>query len=233
MKPAAAITRFIRALQDAPDRPDLFNPWWQVDPDHDLNERGPEIRRRQLAAYLQERVGHARFLLVGEALGYQGGHFSGIAMMSERILLGAMTQKGIHPHDGFGSISPERTSKPEIKPNGFTENTATIVWGHFAAFGLDPRRFVIWNACPWHPFQSKKGMLTNRTPTDAEVLAGGPLLRQLMELLSVRHLLAIGNKAHLLMHRLELDAEKVRHPACGGAPAFRAGFAEWVAARSK
>ena len=66
----------------------LFNPWWQNDPENDDFDNAYEIRQHQLQAYLEERIGKAHILLVGEAMGYQGGHFSGIAMTSERILLG-------------------------------------------------------------------------------------------------------------------------------------------------
>ena len=38
----------------------VFNPWGDIDLQHDLDDRGPEVRQRQLLSYLQERIA-ARF----------------------------------------------------------------------------------------------------------------------------------------------------------------------------
>ena len=57
-----------------------FNPWGESDPLHDCDQQGPQIRRRQLQQYLGERHGSGKTLLLAEAIGYQGGHFSGIPM---------------------------------------------------------------------------------------------------------------------------------------------------------
>jgi hypothetical protein len=107
----------------------VFNPWDERDRDNDLDEKGADVRRRQLQCYLEERLGFADTVLVAEAVGYQGGHFSGVPMTSERLLLGGLRHKGIMPEMAFPGISPQRTSQPEVQKNGFTEPTATIVWG--------------------------------------------------------------------------------------------------------
>ena len=122
-------------LRNSPKNEGLFNPWWENDPENDDFSNSYEIRQHQLKAYLGERLGKAHILLVGEAMGYQGGHFSGIAMTSERMLLGHMTKKGIKPEDVFISLLPSRTSKEEVRKDGFNEPTATIVWEHLLASG--------------------------------------------------------------------------------------------------
>ncbi|MBN1958324.1 MAG: uracil-DNA glycosylase, partial [Desulfuromonadales bacterium] len=157
----------------------VFNPWADVDHDNDLDSHGPQVRRRQLLHYLKERIGVADVLLCAEAIGYQGGHFSGIPMTSERLLLGGLEHKNLTAQMVFHGLEAQRTSRPEVRPQGFTEPTATIVWGFLADQGIDPRRVVLWNAFPWHPYQPGKGLLSNRTPSDEELAAGHELLLQL------------------------------------------------------
>ena len=140
------LDKFLRLLTASPSEA-VFNPWWEVDDENDIGPTAPAIRRKQLRAYLQERLANARFAIVGEALGYRGGHFTGIPMTSERILLGkqpdlvAAVNKHLNPleraDDGgrrpplqiLSGIKPYRTSKPSVCPDGFAEPTATIVWG--------------------------------------------------------------------------------------------------------
>jgi hypothetical protein len=204
----------------------VFNPWNDVDRDNDLDHQGAQVRRTQLLHYLQERIGVADSLLCAEAIGYQGGHFSGIPMTSERLLLGGLGHKNLHPEMVFRDLLPQRTSRPDVRPLGFTEPTATIVWGFFADQGIDSRRVVLWNAFPWHPYQPQKGLLSNRTPKDEELAAGHQALKQLLALAQFRQIIAIGEKSALQFRELEIEATKVRHPANGGAGKFRAQMAE-------
>ena len=97
---AQSVERFIGLLKKSPSGA-VFNPWWQIDQENDISRNAPDIRRRQLRAYLRERLGTARLAIVGEALGYRGGHFSGIPMTSERILLGKKKDAGIEPEQVF------------------------------------------------------------------------------------------------------------------------------------
>src|SRR4051812_40097753 len=78
---------FLQLLKASPSGA-VFNPWRQIDEENDIGRIAPFIRRRQLRAYVQERLERAKLVVVGEALGYHGGHFSGIPMTSERMLLG-------------------------------------------------------------------------------------------------------------------------------------------------
>src|SRR5215831_20844412 len=78
---------FLRLLKRSPFGA-VFNPWWQIDEENDIGLRAAAIRRKHLAGYFRERLSQARLAIVGEALGYRGGHFSGIPMTSERMLLG-------------------------------------------------------------------------------------------------------------------------------------------------
>src|SRR6266568_5278502 len=109
--PAKSVEQFIRLLKKSPSGA-VFNPWWEVDKQNDIGPNAPAIRRKQLRAYLRKRVGKAKLAIIGEALGYRGGHFSGIPMTSERMLLGKMKDSGIESAQVFSSIKPHRTSKP-------------------------------------------------------------------------------------------------------------------------
>src|SRR5215467_752194 len=82
-----SVERFIKLLKKSPGGA-VFNPWWEIDKQNDLGRNAAAVRRKQLAAYFNQRLGKARLVVIGEALGYRGGHFSGIPMTSERILLG-------------------------------------------------------------------------------------------------------------------------------------------------
>ena len=233
-----SIERFIRLLKKSPSGA-VFNPWWQIDKQNDLVRSAPSIRRKQLAAYLHSRLGKARLVVIGEALGYRGGHFSGIPMTSERILLGkkrdvvaALYERrnlrgrvmgGGHrpPVQIIGSIKPCRTSKPKKCPDGFSEPTATIVWGSLLGLGLKPEQFVLWNAFPWHSFDQRRGMLSNRMPTRRERSAGLAVLKTFLGLFPCNEIVALGNVAASQLKELDVEAHRVRHPASGGAKLFR------------
>ncbi len=201
--------------------PAVFNPWGEVDVKNDADAGGPQIRSAQLLHYLQERIGYADCLLCAEAIGYQGGHFSGIPMTSERLLLGGLRHKKLEPAMVFQNLQPQRTSRVELRAAGFTEPTATIVWGFLADRNIDPRRVVLWNAFPWHPYHPEKGLLSNRTPKPDELVAGHLVLQQMLALGKFTQVIAIGEKSSLQMQQLGISATKVRHPANGGAGKFR------------
>src|SRR5437016_10630453 len=107
------IDDFLRLLKKSPSGA-VFNPWWEVDERNDVGHNAPVIRRNQLRAYLEERLGKSKVAIIGEALGYRGGHFSGIPMTSERMLLGKKKGSGIELEHVFSSIKPRRTSKPKV-----------------------------------------------------------------------------------------------------------------------
>jgi hypothetical protein len=199
----------------------VFNPWGERDVYHDADDQGAMIRCEQLTHYLHERIGQADTLLCAEAIGYQGGHFSGIPMTSERLLLGGLAHKGLLPDIVFRGLAPRRTSALKVRPAGFTEPTATIVWGFFAQQGIDPYRVVLWNAFPWHPYHPDRGLLSNRTPDAQELNDGHQVLLQLLELGNFGQIVAVGEKSALQLKQLGVAATKVRHPANGGAGQFR------------
>jgi len=214
------IDDFLRLLKKSPSGA-VFNPWWEVDERNDVGHNAPVIRRNQLRAYLEERLGKSKVAIIGEALGYRGGHFSGIPMTSERMLLGKKKDSGIHLEQVFSGIQPRQTSKPEKYQDGFSEPTATIVWGTLLKLGLKPEQFVLWNAFPWHSFDSCRGMLSNRMPNKSERAAGLSILKVFLDLFPCNEIVALGNVAASQLVELNVKTDRVRHPASGGAKLFR------------
>src|SRR6266404_1880923 len=236
------LNHFLRLLKKSPPGA-VFNPWWQVDEQNDIGPDAPAIRRKQLRAYLQQRLGKEKLVLIGEAVGYRGGHFSGIPMTSERLLLGRHPEvvaalcerRNLHGNGGrrpplqiISSVAPQRTSKPQKCPDGFSEPTATIVWSTLLRLELSPQEFVLWNAFPWHSFDPHRGMLSNRTPTRSEQSAGIPVLKAFLDLFPCHEVAALGRIAAAHLKDLGVSAYYVRHPASGGAKLFRQQIAKIV-----
>jgi len=222
------IQQFVHSLKRTPKG--LFNPWFHRDIEHDTSRLAPEIRRKQLEMYLEERRDRAKYLFIAEALGYQGGHFTGIAMTSERILLGhQFANYGVKPSHVFKSEIPKRTSREKVNLLGMSEPTATIMWGTLINLGIDPYEVVLWNSVPWHPYNPKKGMLSNRTPLANEMLAGQKHLKNFLTLFPDSKVVAVGRKCEQSLSELEVKHIGVRHPANGGAPKFRAQLADLTA----
>ena len=205
----------------------VFNPWRDVDLEHDIGAQSPQTRAEHLAQYLGERAGRARLVLCAEALGYQGGHFSGIAMTSGRILLGHLAKKGVAAEDvitGGGRRTCRVTARTPAL--GANEPTATIVWGALKKAGIDTRDVVLWNAFAPHPMKGPGLWLTNRKPTPQELQLGRPLLEQFLAMFPGAKTVAIGRVSEEILGDMGINvAAQVRHPANGGAKLFREGVA--------
>lgn len=224
------IHTFLTHLQDQPPLADVFNPWRDVDPDNDRDALAPHWRTSHLIRYLEERLGHARLLLIGEAPGYQGAKFSGCAMTSERRLL----ESG-EPSPYFSGIK-HRTSRLHLShgktnPLGCLEPTASIVWPTLLQC-CQSHEFVLWNAFAWHPHQPRQP-LTNRTPTDQELQQGKATLQRFLALYPAATIIAVGKKSQATLAALGISAYPVRHPANGGATLFRQQLLAWRAANAK
>ena len=238
------VDKFLQLLKAAPTGA-VFNPWWEVDRQNDFAQIAPMIRRQQLSAYLQQRLGRTKIAVIGEALGYRGGHFTGIPMTSERMLLGKKPEilaalsdrRNLQDRSDGGRrlplqilshIEARRTSKANTCPNGFSEPTATIVWGMLLKLGLLPDEFVLWNAFPWHSFDPHRGMLSNRMPNKSEQLCGRAVLKVFLAFFPCEEIVALGKIAAAQLEQLGVNAHCVRHPATGGARLFRQQIARIV-----
>lgn len=205
-----------------------FNPWADHDERYEI-ENAVAIRRKNLEDYLALRLGKARILLIAEACGYQGGHFSGIAMTCERMLL------DLHPVVDSAMVlghQGNRTSRKEsplLKPiqqaKGFNEPTDSVVWSACLEAGLGPNDFLLWNIFPFHPYK-KGNLLTNRTPADDELAAGLACTRSLLSLTGPLPIFAIGKKSENTLTEAGFSVTGLRHPANGGANIFRSQLKE-------
>ena len=206
----ADLSRLLRLLYRGPRgaAPGVANPYRDETPE--LDGRGAAGQRcRNLEAYL-ERVGRVRCLLVGEALGFRGGRFSGIAFTSERQLAG---------DDGrrlpWASAPPfAATSR---NPALWLEPSGSVVWG---TLGGDPNGVLLWNAFPWHPY-APRSPLSNRCPERPLWQANLHVLEELLGQLGTVRVLAVGRTAQAALAELGVEAPGLRHPAHGGAAVFR------------
>lgn len=187
-------------------RAGLFNPWCDHCP-HDAEGNGPEQKLARLALHLDCEP---QFILAGEAPGYQGCRYSGIAFTSERLLGEGAIPRIAAPS---GRLSTRRLP--------FSEPSATIVWKTLYRLGI-AERTLLWNAMQLHPYRADN-LWSNRTPTPDEIKLGEPALRMLAEAFPHARIVAVGKKAEGLLHEMGIaTAGAVRHPANGGATQFAA-----------
>ena len=222
------INTFLEKLQSY-QSPLVFNPWREYDTSCDIGPEAPVIRSANLKRYLELRR-NAHYLFIAEALGYQGGHFSGIAITSERILLGNhpdVEQKSVLGEWDYrrtsDAASPLLNNTQRLK--GFNEPTDTVVWNALNRHGLASFDVILWNIFPFHPYKEGK-LLTNRTPSTSELDIGIEYARMLMELRPGMKIVAIGQKAATTLGRYGVDCMAVPHPSMGGANRFKAAVAE-------
>ena len=133
-----------------------------------------------------------------------------------------------HRYRSLPASSPGARANLNIYPDGFSEPTATIVWGTLLRLGLKPNEFVLWNAFPWHSFDPHRGLLSNRMPNKSEQLFGRPVLKAFLELFACEQIVALGKIAAAQLDQLDFNAQCVRHPASGGAKLFRQQIARIV-----
>jgi hypothetical protein len=169
---------------------------------HDDVAGAPALRLANLRHYLAARDA-AEVVAFGEAAGYQGMRWSGIAFTSERDL-----QQWGAPF--------RRTCRRERR---WSEPSGTIVHKLLDQLSAE-RRVVLWNMVPTHPHHAGRP-LSNRHPTAAEIAVGKTFALRLLETFQPRLTIAVGRVAASVLGD---SVPYVRHPANGGAPAFATGM---------
>ena len=179
--------------------------------------RESAVRRRNLRLYLEEMEAIApRLLLVGEAVSYRGGRLTGIAFVSESVML-----CGVDLAAGGRILGADRGYvKADPSTRVSTEASATMVWTTIRK--LEPLP-LLWNAFPFHPFHAGNPN-SNRLPTAGELAIGERFVSRLLRLFPIERVVAIGNQASRTLGSLGVEHTKVRHPSQGGKRLFVEGM---------
>lgn len=177
-----------------------FNQYAQGGGDDRDPRSAPSVRAANLRTYLADHAG-AAVVAVAEAAGWRGARYSGIPLLSERLIDEAAT-----PY--------RRTS---CHPRGWAEASASVVRGVLRDGGWESG-VLVWNAVPTHPAGATPH--SNRPPRRDEVSAGLELLLRLLDAVQPAAVLAIGRTAAAALPAAAA-ASPIRHPARGGAMACR------------
>lgn len=142
---------------------------------------------------------------VGRDLGYRGGRRTGLALTDDVHLC---------HHAARWGVEVGRLTKGQAVP----ERTAAVVWSILEQI-TSP--VFLWNVFPLHPFEMGDPF-SNRAHNSRERLAGEEMLRELVQLLRPKRIVAIGNDAEKAVMRFKGQCEilKVRHPSYGGRNIF-------------
>lgn len=207
------VTKFINAIAKT-KLPGMHNPWSQNCESDIDQEKGHITRQQRLKHHLE--CPDPRIILIGEAPGYAGCRYSGVAFTSERLLLAGSIPR-------MPDIQGQRIT---TRPKSWSEPSATIVWKALYEHGL-AEHALLFNAVPWHP-EGPRGVHSNRTPTTTEKEKGLVYLQMFLQLFSGVPVAALGNTASDNLNLLNIEHTKIRHPANGGATLFREGLKQWI-----
>lgn len=195
--------------------PNVFNPWRDADPLDVLSDPAA-ARRERLRRHFDCRP---RFLLIGEAPGYQGCHFSGIAFTNESLLM-----NGAIPR-------VECRERITSRARPWAEPSATIVWRTLYELGI-AEETVMWNAFAFHPHKPGEP-LSNRRPTADELWSNRSVLEAVCTHFGSARIIAVGRVAEVALGLFRITPDgHVRHPSMGGAGAFRSGLESIVRRRN-
>lgn len=181
---------------------DVFNPWANVDV-HDITPLGWQRRVDRLRMHLD---GPAKYLLIGEAPGYRGCHFSGIPFTCEKQIV-----DGVVPR-----VPAERVTIRELP---YSEASATVIWRTLYQLNI-AEDTKMWNAFAWHPHIEDLPM-SNRTPTPRETMEAMPVLGAVIQEFRTAKIIAVGAIASRMLKALDVGHYPVRHPSMGGARTFQ------------
>ena len=192
----------------------LFNPYRDVSKDDNYPANTPLVRIQRLAQHLNCQP---RYVLVGEAPGYQGCRVTGVAFTSERLL-----KNGVIPR-----ISVPESALSTGRQRPWSEPSATIVWETLGELRIADST-VLWNALQMHPYKSGNPH-TNRKPSHEELRYGAAALKLLKCAYPYATFVPIGRSAEFALQTADIGtAPRIRHPAFGGKRDFVEGLSSIV-----
>lgn len=198
---------FVAALSEV-RLSDVFNPYRDVCPVHDLSDAANR-RQRNLQGCLEAALDtNADTIWIARDLGYRGGRRTGVPLTDEAHLLDAQNLFS-------GAMLERATNGPVV-----AERTATITWRLLSEIG---RPVVLWNVFPLHPHGADDPM-SNRCHRKSERAVTWPFLMALIAMIKPARLIAIGRDAGAALAGLDTPVEIVRHPSYGGQSEFIAGI---------
>ena len=188
--------------------PDCFNPYRDLDPLHDLPS-APALRRCNLLTYLQHmQKRNPDELWVAESGSHTGTRRSGLPLI---------------PTTEVEDLNERFATRKFTSPTRSTDRagmTATFVWQEALGRAQLP---LFWNAVMAHPHRTGQPY-RNRSVRRADIVAYRPALFAILQLYEPTTVIAIGRVAERMLLAMGVDCRYVRHPAQGGATAFRKGI---------
>lgn len=208
---------FVRELSEL-KFDNAFNPYSDRCPVYDSDD-SPVIRRDALLSILSAAVqSDIDSIWVGRDLGYRGGRRTGFALTDEVYLHYLASRWGV------------RIGRPVSGPI-FAERTSAVIWEILCRIDVP---IFLWNIFPLHPYNP--GMpFSNRLHNADERRAGEEFLKNLVEMLGPKKVVAIGKDAGASVCRTISGPKifQVRHPSYGGQTVFLENIHKLYRVRSK
>jgi uracil-DNA glycosylase len=195
------VSEFVNELSSISLR-NVFNPYRDICSLSD-HVASPYLRCRNLTLFLNTILKREiRSIWLGRDLGYRGGRRTGIPLTDEFHLKALQ-----NTFEVFGVVKATTDQEEPVK-----ERTATEIWKMLTVIG---RPVLLWNAFPFHPFDSDDP-LSNRRHTAQEFDLCRDILTTVFEWIKPTVVVGLGADAQAAVLSVGQKCHRVRHPSYGG-----------------